>query len=64
MHQHTFNKTVGVIFLIVGLAHLARIFYGWKAVVNGWTVPVALSWVAVVVAAYLSYHAYQLGKRS
>jgi hypothetical protein len=63
MRQHTFNQTAGVIFLVLGLLHLFRIFQGWKAVINGWEVPMALSWAVVVIAWYFAFHALTLAKR-
>ena len=62
MKQHVFDQTVGTIFLIIGLVHLARVVHGWSAVINGWTVPFFFSWVVVVIAGYLSYHGFQLAK--
>ena len=63
MRQHTFNQTAGVIFLVLGLLHLFRIFQGWKAVINGWTVPMGFSWAVVFVAWYLGLNAAILAKR-
>jgi len=45
----------GIIFTIIALLHLVRIIYGWDPVVEGWTVPKWISWVALVVAGYLGY---------
>ncbi len=64
MKSQTFARAAGVVFLVIGLFHLARIFYGWSAVINGWTVPVWFSWVVVIVAAYLASQGRQLTKRS
>ena len=63
MKQHTLNKTAGVIFLIIAVLHLTRIFYGWKAVINGWSVPTGLSWAVVIVVGYLAFQALELAKR-
>ena len=62
MKQHSFNKAAGIIFLVIALLHLARVFYGFGAVINGWKVPMGLSWVTVIVASYLSYQGFQLAK--
>lgn len=64
MKQHTFNKTAGIIFLIIGLLHLARAIYGWDAVIGGFRVPLGFSWVVVLVAGYLALQGLQLAKRS
>jgi len=64
MKQHTFNQAAGTIFAVLGLLHLFRIFQGWEAIINGWTVPMWLSWVVVFVAGYLAFHAFALAKRT
>jgi len=64
MKSQTFARAAGVIFLIIGLLHLARAVYGWSAVINGWHVPMELSWIVVLVAGYLAVQGLQLAKRS
>src|SRR5215831_19506021 len=53
--QRSFSLLAGIIFTIIALLHLVRIIYGWDPVVEGWTVPKWISWVALVVAGYLGY---------
>jgi hypothetical protein len=55
MDGKTFTLAAGVIFALVALAHLSRIFMDWPVVINGWPVPIWLSWIGVVVAGGLSY---------
>jgi hypothetical protein len=55
MDQKTFVLLAGVIFAIVALAHLLRIFMDWPIVIDNWSVPMWLSWIAVVIAGGLSY---------
>ncbi len=64
MTQRTFSKVAGVIFLLIAVLHALRLVYGWGAVIGGWAVPMWLSWVALVVAGYLTYHGLRFGKRS
>ena len=64
MNHHTFVRAAGTIFIIIGFLHLLRVIYGWSAVINGWTVPMSLSYIVVLVTAYLSYQAWCIGKRS
>jgi hypothetical protein len=40
-----------------------RIFFGWPAVIGGWTVPMWLSWIGLVVAGGLSYFGINLAMR-
>jgi hypothetical protein len=64
MDQKTFTLLAGVIFAIVALAHLLRIFMGWPIVIDNWTAPMWLSWIALVIAGVLSYFGLTLGSRS
>jgi hypothetical protein len=62
MNQRSFSLIAGIIFIIIAFLHLLRIIYGWDPVVEGWTVPKWLSWVALVVFGYLGYEGARLGK--
>ncbi len=55
MSHSTYMKVTGVIFLIIAVVHLYRAIYGLPVVIGEFSVPVAASWVAVVVAGFLSY---------
>ena len=48
-----------VIFGIIGLLHLLRSIFGWEANIGNFSVPLYFSYVAVVVAGYLSWHMYK-----
>jgi hypothetical protein len=49
-----------MIFLVIAILHLLRIIFGWSPVVEGWAVPMWLSWVALVVAGWLGYEGLRL----
>jgi hypothetical protein len=51
-------SAVGVVFLIVTIVHLLRLVYNWKVVVDGSVIPMWVSWVGVIIAAYLSYSSF------
>jgi hypothetical protein len=55
MDRRTFTLLAGVIFAIVALLHLLRIYMAWPIVIGNWTVPMWASWIALVVAGGLSY---------
>jgi hypothetical protein len=55
MSNRTYIKTTGVIFTIIALAHLLRIINGTAVVLGTITIPILLSWIAVLVAGYLAY---------
>ena len=63
MSQKTFTIVASVIFGIVALFHLLRIFFGWPAIIGGWTVPMWISWIGLVVTGGLSYSGINLAMR-
>lgn len=62
MTHKTFFKVASTIFLIVGVVHALRILNGWSAVIGGWSVPMWLSWLAVILTGYLAYTGFRFGK--
>ena len=63
MDQKTFTIVAGALFAVVALLHVLRIFMGWPAVIGGWTMPMWVSWIGVVVAGGLSYFGLSLAMR-
>jgi hypothetical protein len=55
MDQKTFSIVAGVIFAVVALAHLVRIYMDWPVTIGEWSVPMWVSWIALVVAGGLAY---------
>jgi hypothetical protein len=51
---------ISAVFAGIGLLHFARIYYDWSAIIGGWTVPMWLSWIAVMACGALSYFALGL----
>ena len=45
-----FTTTAVVVFSLVALAHLLRLFAGWEVVVGGFVIPVWFSVIGVVIA--------------
>ena len=64
MNTKTYAQVTSIIFAIVALAHLARIVFGWDAVIGGWDVPMWVSWLAVVVAGLLSWAGCTAARRA
>jgi len=60
MSPRSFSITAGVIFFIIALVHAVRIFYQWEAVVAGLAMPTWVSWIALLIFAYLSYAGLRL----
>lgn len=57
--EHTYLLVVGVVFAVVAVAHLWRIFASGDLVLLGWDVPLWLSWFGVIITAYLSYASFR-----
>jgi hypothetical protein len=54
MSQKTFSLVATMIFLVVGLMHALRLIFVWHTEVNGWIVPLWVSWAGLVIALYLA----------
>jgi len=50
------------IFGIIAVLHLLRAIFGWPARIANFDVPLWLSYIAVVVAAYLAWNMYNASK--
>jgi uncharacterized membrane protein len=63
MEEKTYITIVSVIFSIIAILHLLRVFLSWLAEIGGWNIPFWLSWIAVIVSGYLAYEGFKLGKK-
>ncbi len=63
IQQKTYFNLVSIIFSIIAVLHLLRIILGWHAEIGGWVVPMWLSWVALIMAGYLAFAGFKLGKK-
>jgi len=61
--EHTYLLVAGVIFGVVTVAHLWRLFASGSLDIMGWDVPLWLSWFGVAVAAYLCYTSFHFAMR-
>jgi hypothetical protein len=61
MNQKTFSIVAGVIFALVALFHLVRIYMDWPVMIGGWSV---LSWIGLVVAGGLAFFGLKLAERA
>lgn len=59
MNTKSFYNLIGVIFSLIFILHLARIIFGWSAVIGTVAIPMWVSYVAVVVSAFLLYQIYK-----
>lgn len=51
-----------VIFGIIAILHLLRVIFGWQASIAGINVPLYISYIAIVIAGYLTWHMYKVSK--
>jgi hypothetical protein len=60
MDQKTFSLIAGLIFAVVALFHLVRIFAEWNLIIG---LPKSVSWVALIVAGGLALLGLRLSQR-
>jgi hypothetical protein len=60
MDDKLFHLVTGIIFAVVALLQALRLYMAWPVVIAGWSAPMWVSWIAVVVAGGLSYFAWTL----
>jgi hypothetical protein len=63
MRERTYMLTSAVLFTVVAVAHLWRLFASGALVIMGWSVPLWLSWIGVAITAYLAYESYRFASR-
>ena len=63
MDQKMFSIVTGVIFAVVALFHLVRIYMGWPVMIGDWSVPMWVSWIGLVVAGGLAFFGWRLWTR-
>jgi len=60
MNDKLFHSIAGTIFALVALLQALRIYMDWPVVIGGWSAPMWISWIAIVVAGGLCYFALTL----
>ncbi len=60
MNRSFYLIASGLIFLLVGVGHGLRLLYGWEAVIGGWSVPVWVSWLAVLLGFLMALTAFRM----
>jgi hypothetical protein len=64
MSDHAYALIAGIVFLLVAIAHLLRIILGTPVVVQGVSIPMWASAIALVVTAFLSYEGFRFARRT
>ncbi len=60
MNQSQYITLSGLVFAIVGLLHLLRVVKDWPLTVGPWEIPLFLSILAILLAGFLAWSAWQL----
>lgn len=63
MNNKIYLRTISFVFLVIAVLHLFRLVDGWEAVINNYTLPMWISWVAVLIAGFLAFRGYQISKQ-
>ena len=63
MPQKPYLLLSAIIFGLVGIMHLLRAINGWVFQIGDWSAPVAISWVAGLVALVLCISGFRLSTR-
>jgi len=64
MSQKSFSLVAGLIFLLVAVMHALRLALGWHVTFGGWTLPMWVSGVALVITGFLAYQGLRLSRHS
>jgi hypothetical protein len=64
MSRRAYLLVTAVIFSLIALLHLVRIIFGWSVMLAGWSVPMWLSWVALIMTCALAYFGFSLATQS
>jgi hypothetical protein len=59
MDRKTFSMLAGIIFTLVALFHLVRIYMDWPVMIAEWSVPKWVSWVGLIVAGGLAIFGFR-----
>ena len=64
MSQHVFSLVAGVVFGLIALGHLLRVIFDLSLDVQGISIPMWASWLAIVVMGYLAYEGFRRARKS
>ena len=62
--MRTYLLISGTVFGVVTLLHVARLVLEWPAQLAGWTVPLWVSWIAILAAGALCIWAFRLAAQA
>lgn len=63
MTHRTYSGVIGVLFLLMAILQCLRIVLGWQVAANGVTIPMWVTWIAVLVLGHLSFTGLRLSRQ-
>ena len=60
MNRKTYMRETAALLLVVAIAHLVRVIFGWSVEVGGLSIPFWVSWLGLLVAGALAYFGFTL----
>ncbi len=61
MSAQLYARVTASLFLLLFVFHLLRLIYGWDAQIGGFQIPMWLSWIAMILAGFISAFGFKLG---
>ncbi|MEA2903065.1 MAG: hypothetical protein QOG83_2209 [Alphaproteobacteria bacterium] len=61
MSEKAYCMLTGALFSIGVLVHLARLITGWPIVIAGWSAPLWVSWIGILVGGVLAFYGFRFG---
>lgn len=62
MDQKRYIFLTGLVFFVIAIVHAVRLVSGWQIIVEGWQIPMEVSYGVLVLAAILGLTGYRLSK--
>lgn len=62
MKQNEYIRITGLIFAVIAVLHIVRLFTGWEVEIDDFEIPVWGSAVGAVIAGYLAWTSQKLKK--
>ena len=63
MSHKAYSLVAGLFLSLIALGHLLRIVYSWPLQIADWTVPLWMSWPALIVVGFLGFTGLQLSRK-
>jgi hypothetical protein len=62
MNQRIFSLVTAVLFSWMAILHAIRLIRSWEVIIAGTMVPMWISWIGLIITAYLAYAGLRLSR--